>query len=87
MGNVNVSLRVDETLKKQAEELFSELGLSLTTAVNIFLRQSVREGRIPFIIGRNTPYMAALSAMGEEKLYGPFDSVDALMESLEADEK
>lgn len=43
MKNVNVTLRVDEDLKKQAEARFSELGLNLTTAFNIFLRQSVRE--------------------------------------------
>ena len=43
MKNVNVTLRVDEDLKKHADTLFSELGLNLTTAFNIFLRQSVRE--------------------------------------------
>ena len=36
MKNANVTLRVDDDLKKQAEELFSELGLNLTTAFNVF---------------------------------------------------
>lgn len=49
MKNVNVTLRVDEELKKQADTLFSELELNLTTAFNIFLRQSVREQQIPCI--------------------------------------
>ena len=52
MANVNVTIRVDSDLKKQADELFDELGMSFTTAVNVFVRQAVREGRIPFLIGR-----------------------------------
>ena len=43
MKSVNVTFRVDEELKMQADALFSELGMSLSTAFNIFLRQSVRE--------------------------------------------
>ena len=54
MKNVNVTLRVDYELKKQAEDLFSDLGMSLTTAFNIFLRQSVREQQLPFQVSRNT---------------------------------
>lgn len=48
MANVNITVRMDEGLKKEAEALFDQLGMSLTTAINIFVRQSVREGRIPF---------------------------------------
>jgi DNA-damage-inducible protein J len=39
---------MDKELKKQAESLFSDLGMNMSTAVNVFIRQSVREGRIPF---------------------------------------
>ncbi len=49
-SNVNVTIRVDRDLKKQADALFSDMGMSFTTAVNIFIKQSVREGRIPFEI-------------------------------------
>lgn len=48
MANVNITVRMDEGLKKDAEALFDQLGMSLTTAINIFVSQSVREGRIPF---------------------------------------
>lgn len=48
MANVNITVRMDEGLKKEAEALYDQLGMSLTTAINIFVRQSVREGRIPF---------------------------------------
>lgn len=44
----NVNIRVDDELKKQAETIFSELGLSLSTATNVFYRQVVRSGGIPF---------------------------------------
>ncbi|MBQ3701473.1 MAG: type II toxin-antitoxin system RelB/DinJ family antitoxin [Oscillospiraceae bacterium] len=88
MKNVNVTLRVDEDLKKQADELFSELGLNLTTAFNIFLRQSVREQQIPFQVTRNVPNTVTLAAMDAaekgEDLYGPYDSVSDLMEALNA---
>ena len=88
MKNVNVTLRVDEDLKKQAELLFSELGLNLTTAFNIFLRQSVREQQIPFKVSRNVPNAVTLAAIEaserEEDLYGPYDSVSDLMEALNA---
>lgn len=88
MKNVNVTLRVDEDLKKQADVLFSELGLNLTTAFNIFLRQSVREQQIPFRISKNTPNAITLAAMDAaekgEDLHGPYDSVSDLMEALNA---
>ncbi|MDO4415973.1 MAG: type II toxin-antitoxin system RelB/DinJ family antitoxin [Erysipelotrichaceae bacterium] len=88
MKNVNVTLRVDEDLKKQAETLFSELGLNLTTAFNIFLRQSVREQQIPFRVTKNVPNAVTLAAMDAaergEDLYGPYDSVSDLMKALNA---
>ena len=65
MKNVNVTLRVDEELKQQADTLFSDLGLSLTTAFNIFLRQAVREQQIPFIVGRRIPNADTIDAINE----------------------
>ena len=51
MSNLSsVSFRVDSNLKKEADALFENLGLNMTTAFNMFLRQSVREGAIPFKI-------------------------------------
>jgi DNA-damage-inducible protein J len=66
MANVsNVSFRIDSDLKAQADTLFSQLGMNMTTAFNIFLRQSVREGCIPFNITINTPNSDTISAMLE----------------------
>jgi len=49
-----VSMRVDEEIKTQAEELFSDIGLTMTTAFNLFLRAAIREQKIPFELSRNT---------------------------------
>ena len=49
----NVSFRIDSDLKNQADALFAQLGMNMTTAFNIFLRQAVREGCIPFPITLN----------------------------------
>lgn len=54
MPQTNVNIRMDEGLKKEAEYLFSELGLNMTTAVNIFVRQAVRQGKIPFELTTKT---------------------------------
>ena len=64
-GTTNLSVRMDRELKAQAEELFSELGMNMTTALNIFLRQSVRQGKIPFEISTNTPNPETITAMQE----------------------
>lgn len=51
MAVISTSIKIDSDLKQQAQELFSDLGLNLSTAVNIFLKQAVRERSIPFHIG------------------------------------
>jgi DNA-damage-inducible protein J len=50
MAQTNINIRMDETLKKQAESLFNELGMNMTTAFNVFVRQAVRLRKIPFDI-------------------------------------
>jgi DNA-damage-inducible protein J len=88
MSTVNVTFRVDSELKKQADTLFSDLGMSLSTAFSVFLRQSVREQQLPFAVTKNVPNVVTLAAMDaaekDEDLYGPFDSVEDLMEALNA---
>ena len=64
-GTTNISIRMDSDLKAQAEELFGELGMNLTTAFNIFVRQSLREGGIPFNIKTDRPNKETIAAMLE----------------------
>ena len=47
---INVNIRIDRDIKKQADTLFNDFGLSFTTAINAFIRQSLRERAIPFQI-------------------------------------
>lgn len=86
MASVNVTTRMDSNLKKQAEELFSELGLSLTTAITIFMKQAVREKRIPFDISLNIPSLEILETLKEfdkmiwdKENYTRYDSFDDLL--------
>lgn len=89
MANTNITIRMDEELKKQAEELFADLGLSMTTAFIAFTKQAVREQRIPFNISRNIPNRETINALEEVfrmKLntdeYKGYDDVDTMMEEL-----
>ena len=85
----NISIRMEDKLKQQAEELFSDLGMNLTTAITIFVKQSIREQRIPFEITRETLNRETLAALREvEKMKRnpsrgkSFDDVDTMMEDL-----
>ena len=62
---VNVTFRMDSDLKRQADSLFAELGMSLSTAFNIFVRQSLRDGGIPFDISLEKPNKETIAAMLE----------------------
>ena len=63
MSTTSMNIRTDTEIKRQAEELFSEFGLNMTTAINMFLRQVVRNQAIPLelslkpkTIGRSEDY-------------------------------
>lgn len=62
-NTANLCVRIDPELKAQAEKLFNDLGMNLTTAITVFFRQAVREERIPFEIGRERPSRETLAAM------------------------
>ena len=61
----NISIRMDADLQAQADARFAELGMNLSTAFNIFVRQSLREGGIPFDISLNQPNRETVAAMLE----------------------
>ena len=65
---VNLSIRMEKELKEQADSLFSELGMNMTTAMNVFARQSVRQGKIPFEIALNRPNAETLAAIREVEM-------------------
>ena len=84
MKTVNVTLRIDEDLKEQADALFEDIGLSLNAACRIFLKKAVQEQRIPFELTR--PDRKTLKALSDaeqgKNVSGAFDSVDELIAAL-----
>ena len=65
MSKINTNISIDGELKKQAVQLFSSFGLDLSTAITLFLQQSVREQRIPFEITMNVYNKDTLDAFNE----------------------
>jgi DNA-damage-inducible protein J len=47
---INVTIRLDREIKENAEKLFDDFGMNLSTAFNVFVRQALRQGKIPFEI-------------------------------------
>lgn len=64
-NTTNFSVRMDSEIKKQCEMLFGELGMNLTTAINVFLRQSLRVGGFPFDVKLEQPNKETVAAMLE----------------------
>ena len=65
MASTNFSVRMDSDVKKQCEILYGELGMNLTTAINVFLRQSLRVGGFPFEVRLEQPNTETIAAMLE----------------------
>ena len=89
-STTNISIRMDSDLKAQADALFNELGMNLSTAFNIFVRQSLREGKIPFDISLNRPNRDTLAALTEadriakDPAVGGYSDLDELFRDLKA---
>ncbi|MDR0843300.1 MAG: type II toxin-antitoxin system RelB/DinJ family antitoxin [Acidobacteriota bacterium] len=85
----NVSFRIDTEVKNEADRLFSELGMNMTTAFNIFLRQVIREEGIPFALNASRPNKETVAAMMEAERIARdpntrrFHSVEELFEELD----
>ncbi len=88
MAKVATSISIEVDVKEKAVTLLNELGLDLSTAIGMFLRQTIRENGIPFDVSLNVPNTATKiamdNAMNGVDMFGPFDSVAALMEDLNA---
>ena len=65
MANTNLNIRTDKDIKDQAEKIFAELGLNMTTAINMFLRTAIRERGIPFELTLYVPNDTTEMAIAE----------------------
>ena len=70
----NVNIRVDDALKLKAEEIFSELGLSMSAATNVFYKQVVRYGGIPFDLRVHDPFYSAENQNRLQKAISDYES-------------
>ena len=66
-ATVPTQVRIDENVKKQANELFAQLGLDMSSAMNIFLRQCILRGGLPFTVELPQYKSDVLEAMEESK--------------------
>jgi DNA-damage-inducible protein J len=89
MSKVSTNISLDAETKAKAQAMLADLGMDLSTAVNIFLRQMLYEGGIPFSITRDVPNRVTVDAMKEaqEMLRSPekykkYDNVDSMMEDI-----
>ena len=92
MATANINVRVDSELKAQAESLFSDLGMNMSTAIIMFLKSAVSHDGLPFEVRRATPNAetrAALSEYAEMKenpaAYKRYDSFDDALNEVLAD--
>ncbi len=89
MATTNLNIRTEKAVKEQAEEIFSELGLNMTTAINIFLRTAIREHGIPFDLKLDVPNADTAAAIeeGRKLMSDPtaprYSSIDDLKAALE----
>ena len=84
------TFRIEKGMKEKAQKLYKSLGLDFSTAMNIFIYKSVRENGIPFELRNEEPnevtYQAMDDAENDRNMVGPFNSVDEMMEYLNADD-
>ena len=89
MAKTNLNIRTDKDIKDQAEVIFSELGLNMTTASNMFLRTIIRENGIPFNLKLEIPNNTTISAIKEgkeiahDKKVKGYSNMDDLRKALE----
>ncbi len=79
-----ITVRVDEKIKKEANNIFKEIGLDMSTAINVYLKQVIRSNGIPFPVSADVPNAVTIKAIedAERGQLTTFSSIDELMEDL-----
>lgn len=92
MATTNINVRVDSVLKQEAEALFNDLGLNMSSAINMFLRSAVNHDGIPFELKRSIPNAETRAALNEyEEMkknpgsYKRYQCFDELVDEVLAD--
>ena len=79
-----ITVRVEDKLKKEAGDVFREVGMDMSTAITVYLKQVVRSNGIPFPVSAEIPNALTLKAIQEAEKgeMASFSSIDALMKDL-----
>ena len=89
MATTNLNIRTDKEVKEAAEKIYSSLGLNMTTAINMFLRASIRESGIPFDLKIDVPSDETIKAIEEGRMIAKdknviaYDNISDLRKALE----
>ena len=73
MKQTTVNVRVDEDVKKGMEAFCNSVGMNISTAVNIFFKKVLSQGRIPFEVSQPVPRPKSLEEMTKEELYASLE--------------
>ena len=87
MPKTSMSIRLDGEVKEQAQQVFNHLGMDMTTAINIFLRQAIQYQGLPFDVrlDENRKLLQVLTDLDQNRnMSQSFESVSDLMEDLRA---
>lgn len=90
-ATTSMTIRMDRNIKEQSQKLFKSLGMDMTTAINIFLRQSLLHNGLPFDVNLNANNHELLLAKiaeadADPDIHGPFKTTKEMMEDLNADD-
>ncbi len=85
-ADTSMTIRMNREVKQQAQQIFTDLGMDMTTAINVFLRQAISHKGFPFEVTLQNPNAVTLAAMDaaehDKDRHGPFDSVSSLTDAL-----
>ncbi len=82
----SLTIRIDDTLKREAEELFHDFGMNLTTAITCFFKKSLAMEALPFAIGRTTRNARLLAALDEARQVAVDPNAPACTDSAKLEE-
>ena len=74
MATANINVRTDAAVKAQAQQIFESIGLDLSTAVNLFLKQTVRANNLPFVVGTPNTHLDINVSTKRASRYGVWNS-------------
>ena len=88
MAKTTMNIRIDSNIKEEAGKIFSNLGMDMTTAINIFLRQAIQHRGLPFEVKIKEDNVSLENILNDvennKNMIGPFNSIEELMSDLNA---